>query len=91
MNNTLPFPALTNWAPTRQTLHLYCQAISVLPRAHAKPQPRWQHISFKIQADGLRTGDMDRPGGRFWLVMDLQRHRVVLHTDEGPFREFDMA
>lgn len=91
MTNEPLFPALTDWGPTRQTLHLYCQAIGVLARAHAKPQPRWQHISLKVQADGLRTVDMDRAGGRFWLVMDLKRHRVVLHTDEGPFRDFDMT
>jgi hypothetical protein len=86
------FPALTNWGPTRQTLHLYCQAIGVIPRAHAQFNPRWSHISFKVQPNGLRTGEMDRPGGgRFWLVVDLTRHQVVLHTNDGPFREFDMT
>jgi hypothetical protein len=92
MTNKPQFPTLTDWEPTRQTLHRYCLAIGVIPRAHAEFHPQWWHISFKVQPEGLRTGDMDRPGGgRFWLVMDLKQHRVVLHTDEGPSREFDMT
>jgi hypothetical protein len=85
------FPNLTNWEPTRQTLHLYAQAVAVVPRAQAEFHPRWWHVSLKVEPDGLRTAEMARPGGLFWLVMDLRQHQVVLHTDEGPLKQFDMT
>jgi hypothetical protein len=92
MNNKAPFPALTDWEPTRQTLQLYGRAMASVPRAHLKAHPRWWHISLKVQPDGLRTSDIARPdGGLFWLAMDLKHHQVVLNSDSGPLRELDMT
>lgn len=92
MTNEALFPALTNWAATRETLHLYIKAVSVVPRVHAQSRPNWWHISLKVQPDGLRTDEMVRPGGgSFWLTVDLEQHKVVLRTNEAPFREFDMT
>jgi len=86
------FPLLGDWEATRQTLHLYCRAIGVVPRAHAEFHPKWWHISLKVQPDGLQTGQMARPdGGTFWLTMNLRQHTIVLYTDEGPFKQFDMT
>jgi hypothetical protein len=92
MTSESSFPSLTNWEATRQTLQLYSRAIGVIPRTHAEFHPKWWHISLKVQPDGLHTDKIGRPeGGAFWLAMDLRKHQVVLYTDEGPFREFDMT
>lgn len=86
------FPSLTGWEPTRQTLHLYSQAVGVITRAHAPFHPRWWHISLKVQPDGLVTETMKLPdGGSFWLRIDLCRHKIVLVMDEQPYREFQLA
>jgi hypothetical protein len=86
------FPNLTDWEPTRQTLQLYSRVVSAVPRAYAKPHPKWWHISLKVRPDGLETGHMTLPGGgSFWLKMDLRRHTTTLYTNQGPFREFNMA
>ncbi|MGW8319179.1 MAG: DUF5996 family protein [Candidatus Promineifilaceae bacterium] len=86
------FPPLTGWESTRRTLHLYCRAVGAIPRAHAEAHPKWWHISLKVQSDGLVTEHMALPGGgTFWLKMDLVGHEVLLLTNEGLAREFDMT
>src|SRR3972149_6948854 len=90
--STTIFPDLAGWEPTRDTLHLYSQVIGVVPRAHAEFQPRWWHISLKVEPDGLTTDHIPLPGGgTFWLKMDLQRHQVLLVTSRGEGRAFDMT
>ena len=86
------FPALTDWEPTRQTLHLYSRAVGAVPLAHAEFHPKWWHVSLNVKPDGLETNHMDLPdGGQFWLEINLRQHKTILYTDQGPFREFDLA
>lgn len=87
------FPDLSdNWEETRQTLHLYANAIGVIPRTHAEAHPKWWHVSLKVAADGLRTSDMPLPGGGvFHLRLDLARHLVVLETTNGHVQTWDMT
>jgi len=86
------FPRLTDWEPTRQTLHLYSRAVGAVARAHAEFHPKWWHISLNVRPDGLETNPMALPGGgQFWLTIDLRRHVTILYTDQGPFREFSLA
>jgi len=78
------FPSLAGWEPTKKTLHLYSQAIGVIPRSHAEPHPKWWHISLKVKPNGLVTEDMPLPnGGTFHLRMDLFEHKVFLSTSDG--------
>ncbi len=82
MTSTPLLQELTGWGPTRDTLHLYCQAVGAVPRALAPSRPNWWHISLKVQANGLVTDQMPRPNGSsFWLRMDLDRHAVLFETD----------
>jgi hypothetical protein len=91
MSTESPFPSLEDWEPTKKTLHLYAQAIGIIPRTHAIFHPKWWHISLKVQSDGLVTGDMSLPGGgTFKLRMDLGEHQVVLATSHGEKRFFSM-
>ena len=86
------FPTLTDWEPTRQTLHLYSRAVGAVPRAHAEFNPKWWHVSLNVRPDGLETNRMALPdGGQFWLTIDLRQHKTILYTDQGPFRDFDLA
>ncbi len=79
MSTGSSFPPLAGWEPTRQTLHFYSNIIGVVPRAHAQFHPKWQHISLKVQPDGLTTDSIPLPdGGTFSLKIDLRRHDIVL-------------
>lgn len=86
------FPSLEGFGPTRQTLHLYAQAIGVIPRTHAKSHPKWWHISLRVTPHGLRTTDMDLPGGeKFWLELDLKHHLAAIHTSYGGTQAFSLG
>lgn len=91
MSSHPPFPSLEGWESTKATLHLYSQAVGVVPRVHAPAHPKWWHVSLKVRPEGLVTDEMPFPGGgTFGLRMDLRRHKVVLSSSEGFVREFDM-
>lgn len=78
------FPSLENFEPTRQTLHLYAQAMGVVPRVHARPHPKWWHISLRVGPQGLQTTTMKLPdGGKLWLEMDLRNHLIKVQTGYG--------
>ncbi len=86
------FPVLDGFEPTRQTLHLYSQAVGVAPRAHGIAHPKWWHISLKVRPDGLVTDTVPLPdGGILALRLDLRLHQIVLETSQGDVRSFSMA
>jgi hypothetical protein len=92
MSTDVIFPSLTDWEPTRDTLHWYSWAVGVVPRAHAEFHPKWWHISLKVYPDGLTTDEIPLPdGGTFSLKLDLRRHKVVLVAKGEVFREFSMT
>ena len=83
---------LGDWQSTRSTLHLYSRILSAVANVHAEPHPKWWHVSLKVQSDGLVTEKMALPQeGACWLEMNFRRHQIVLATDEGSPRVFDMA
>ncbi len=89
--NTL-FPPLTNFEPTRETLHWYAKAVGVLPRVHAEAHPKWWHVSLKVRPDGLYTEPMGLPdGGTLRVKMDLDQHKVVFLVDDEETTEFSMT
>ncbi len=88
------FPPLTKWAPTRDTLSQYAAAVGVVPRALAKPDPKWWHISLKVQQKGAATDPIPHPksaGVTFQVLMNLRTHTVDVSTSEGEFRSLSMT
>lgn len=87
------FPDLHGWDPTRDSLHLYAQAIGVIPRALAEPHPKWWHIGLKVQEDGPTTDPISIPGektGSLVIQMDLRQHNVIIATTRGESAKVDM-
>jgi len=92
MTTKILFPPLTNFEPTRETLHWYAKAIGVLPRVHAEPHPKWWHVSLKPRPDGLYTEAMALPdSGVLQVKMDLNRHKVFLLVDGQAVNELSMT
>lgn len=86
------FPSLANFEPTRQTLHLYSNAIGVVPRAHGIVHPKWWHISLKLRPDGLTTDNIPLPdGGVLALRLDLNQHQLVLFSSSGETKSVGLA
>ncbi|MBI3158475.1 MAG: hypothetical protein HYZ26_02615 [Chloroflexi bacterium] len=86
------FPSLEGFGPTRDTLHLYAQAVDVFPRAHAAAHPKWWHIGLCWQPGGFTTAEMPLPGGGvFRLVMDFRAHRIELYARGMVAAAWDMS
>lgn len=86
------FLTLDGLGPTRDTLHLYSQAVDVFPRAHAGPHPRWWHIGLRWQPDGFASAEMPLPGGGAWrLFMNFRTHRIELYARGAVVASWDMT
>jgi hypothetical protein len=83
MTDTLP--DLKDWEPTRATLHAYAKVVGAVPRALAKPHPKWWHVSLKVSPQGLVT-DRFQPltgtGMTLQLLMDLKDHTIKVLRDD---------
>jgi hypothetical protein len=81
-----------DWEPTRATLHAYAHGVSALARTHAPAHPKWWHASLKKVPGGLVTEPIPLPDdGRLRGRMDLERHVIVLETQNDESFEFDMT
>ncbi|MCP4362844.1 MAG: hypothetical protein GY796_32980 [Chloroflexi bacterium] len=86
------FSSLTEFNPTRTTLHTYSQAMGTIPRTHAIQHPNWWHLGLKLRPDGLVTDNVPLPNGRtLALRMDLLHHKIVMFSSGGDDCEFDMT
>ena len=86
------FPSLTGFEPTRQTLHLYSQAIGIIPRVHGIAHPKWWHISLKLRPDGLITDNIPLPdGGMLALRLDLNKHQLFIMSSSGEKKSVGLA
>jgi hypothetical protein len=86
------FPSLEGIGPTRDTLHLYAQALNVFPRAHAEPHPQWWHIGLRARPGGFATAAMPlSDGGSFHFFMDFRAHRIELYARGVVTAAWDMS
>lgn len=86
------FSSLADFEPTRQTLHLYSQAVGVIPRVHGIAHPKWWHISLKPRPDGLTTDNIPLPnGGVLALRLDLHQHQLIVASSSGETKTVRLA
>ena len=88
------FTSLAGFEPTRQTLHLYSQAVGVVPRVHGITHPKWWHISLKLRPDGLITDNIPLPlpdGGVLTLRLDLHQHQLIVASSSGETNAVSLA
>lgn len=89
-----PFPKLSGWKDTRETLHAYCKVLGAIRSAFAPEQPRHQHVSLRLYTAGLTTTPIPHPADpkrNFALSLDLLNHYVLLSNSEGAVEQFRMS
>jgi len=92
MNKEFLLRSLKKWQPTRNTLHYYSKAVSVMPRAHTCFRPKWWCISFKVVEDGLITVEMPKPEiGSFFIKMNLVNRTVEIISFQDQSRYLSIA
>lgn len=83
MPNALPALPYADWAPTKDTLHLFLQVVGkVRLKAHPKLN-HWWHVTFYPAARGLTTGLIPWQGGGFEMRFDLVDHLLRIERDDG--------
>ena len=79
----LPYGA---WRATRDTLHMYLQAIGKVRLALAPMEPQWAQVPLHVTARGLNTSPIPHPSGVFEIDVDLLEHVVSVRTVRGSVR-----
>jgi hypothetical protein len=94
MTSHVPFPALPDWAPTRNTLHAYAKVLGAVRRAFTPELYDWQHVSLRLYTAGLTTTPIphpSEPARSFALSMDLRNHYVLLTDSVGEVQQYRIA
>jgi hypothetical protein len=94
MSSQMPFPALPDWTPTRNTLHAYAKVLGAIRRAFTPELYDWQHVSLRLYTAGLTTTPIphpSEPARSFALSMDLRNHYVLLTDSVGEVQQYRIA
>jgi hypothetical protein len=74
---------LTDWQPTRDTVHDYAQVVGAVRGALSPRQKHSGHRSLLAAGSGLTTTPIPSGPQTFELLLDLAAHRLVIITNHG--------
>jgi Family of unknown function (DUF5996) len=88
----LPALPLTDWEPTKQTLHLWAQIVGKVRMGASTPKNHWWHVPLYVDVRGLTTRRLHAPSGvAFDMSFDFIDHRLVVRTNKGSTDSFDLV
>jgi Family of unknown function (DUF5996) len=87
----LPELHLSDWRPTKDTLHLYSQIVGKIRLATTAPRNHWWNVSLYVDVRGLTTRRMHHHGTTFDLTLDFIDHAVVVRTADGRTRRVELG
>jgi hypothetical protein len=83
MSQQLPTLKLTDWEPTRDTLHQYARIIGKIRGQYMRKSKHWWHITLRVSARGLTTTPFPKAGQGLELSLDLASHQLVIDSSDG--------
>jgi hypothetical protein len=83
MSQQLPSLTLSEWYPTRDTLHQYSKIIGKLRSVYMPKSRHWWHITLSVSARGLTTTPFPVAGQSLELTLDLVAHQLVIDSSDG--------
>jgi hypothetical protein len=83
MLQQLPTLSLTDWNPTRDTLHQYARIIGKIRGRYMPKAKHWWHITLSVSARGLTTTPFPIEGQNLELTLDLAAHQLVIDSSNG--------
>jgi hypothetical protein len=81
--NDWPELALSEWAETCTTLHLWTQVVGKIRLAHAPMINHWWQVPLYVTCRGLTTSPIPYGGQSFQIDFDFIDHVLVLQTPKG--------
>ena len=82
---------VSDWADTKDTLHMWTQIVGKIRMAHASPVNHWWHATLQVTPRGLTTGAVPDRDGAFDIEFDFLDHKLLLRTSDGGRREVALA
>jgi hypothetical protein len=83
MNTPVPRLTLSDWQPTRDSLHRVARIIGTLRAKHAPVSKHWWHITLHVSARGLTTMPFPVAEQMLELSLDLVDHAVAVDSSDG--------
>jgi hypothetical protein len=79
------WPALQveDWAPTRDTLHMWTQIIGKIRMAHEPMINHWWQVPLYVSARGLTTSAVPYGSDVFEIEFDFKDHQLAIRTGAG--------
>lgn len=74
---------LSEWEPTRDTLHQFARILGALRGSYMPKSKHWWHITLSVSARGLTTTPFPIAGQSLEMILDLAAHRLVIQSSEG--------
>ena len=91
MTAELPALPLTEWEPTKRTLHLWSQIVGKVRMASTAPRNHWWNVTLYVDVRGLTTRRMHAADGvTFEIRFDFVDHRLVVETNRGEVESFPL-
>jgi hypothetical protein len=81
--NGWPALKVDDWAPTRDTLHMWTQIVGKIRMAHQPFINHWWHVPLYVSARGLTTSAIPYGTGTFDIEFDLHDHQLVIRNGDG--------
>lgn len=83
MSQKLPRLSLTDWNPSRDTLHQFARIIGKLRGRYMSISKHWWHITLSVSARGLTTTPFPVAEQSLELTLDLTAHRLTIDSSDG--------
>ena len=77
---------LADWAPTRDTLHLWTQIVGHIRMVLSPTLNHWWHVTLYVTSRGLSTSPIPYDGYTFEISFDFLDHRLVIATSRNESR-----
>jgi len=77
---------LSDWAATRDTLHMWTQIVGHIRMVLSPPVNHWWHITLYVTARGLTTSPIPYADHTFEIHFDFLDHRLVIATSRNEWR-----
>jgi Family of unknown function (DUF5996) len=88
---TLPELHLTDWRPTKDTLHLYAQIMGKIRLATTSPRNHWWNVALYVDVRGLTTRRLHHRDTTFEIRLDFLDHKLWVQTADGRSRSFELG
>ncbi|WP_425004802.1 DUF5996 family protein [Mycolicibacterium sp. S3B2] len=82
-NTSWPTLRVSDWTPTRDTLHMWTQIVGKIRMRHAPLLNHWWQTTLYVSPRGLTTSTIPYRGGAFEIEFDFISHRLDIRSSDG--------